>query len=1118
MKKILLLQLAAVLAVVMCLSVLVANAGVHAMVSSCANNGNGTAYSPCAASSGAAGPYNTLAITYVRGDTYCPVGFFGLGTTTVLNQADSGTSPITFLAPTATNICSTLPGFTIADVAQTEFGPLQFQSDYWTFNGAYRGSGTGNPWIDWRTGYGFKIVNNIGTGVPTNTSAAIQVGIPGNNQPQNGVQIEYTEVFGSDDHLGLYQDMGIQFTGGASTGDYAGFNYVHDWGASIGITGDSTSSYNVEYNYAQNNESTGSLHAEIFGIRAWNGGASSNINIRYNIAENSNGTAIFASPGATITPSNIAIYRNIVLYNSAETNPSYSCAGTPTTCGNGDGWLSLWNFTNWTGYLYVFNNTISSMDQPGGACDHDWGSQTGQTIATMLFYNNVYYNCKQNVNPPGCPGTCATYHEDYNSYFDMPQETNDTGANVQITASNPFVNVNYTVANANNFALAGGSDPTNAGFNTSSLLPGNSTDMLGNVMNVSHPSRGALNFASSSSASPPTATFAAGTFGGEEATVSNPNSGTTVVCVGYGATTPATNGSGTGCTTGFALQDATSYFNFNTSETINLIAGVAGETDSTVTTYTQSVGTQTILSSNFAWQCGTGQLKNCQNPNPPPPAVWPTSIAMPKLLRLHDSGTASVWSSVQPSNGSSYTWTNLDAYLDLLAAHAATGVLTNTSVPCWDGPQFVLTGVTISGGNAIYAYSSFVGQTMPSSSGTLVKIAGFSNAGNNLSITTTAISGGTTGTITVAATTQVAETHAATGYVGCGVINNYPAGTNYIPTDLTTSGSTTFNNFITTYVQHCNSNNRCVATYIKGYDMWNEWNLTVHWTGTYQQLYQMIAPAVAIIRANVPNAVIIAPSVTPFGAGYGTELTNYLNYENSQGRVSDIVNWHYYLTNTGATIVTPEVQWANVVSGAGNLLAAQAAVTGFAVSPFMDTEMNFNGSATLQYSCPSATPSSPPTTYSPADCASMIPRIQLLHDSNGAAGAWWYYGNWTIGQNTSYSTAYYQMEQLLTGGNFTSACAISSGTTWTCNFHESNGTTAQWVWTTSEAANQTYTVPSNYTQFRDLNGGVTPVVASTAMAITNMPVMLEQAGGITPPVLAPATVTFADNYSTDRIF
>lgn len=512
----------------------------------------------------------------------------------------------------------------------------------------------------------------------------------------------------------------------------------------------------------------------------------------------------------------------------------------------------------------------------------------------------------------------------------------------------------------------------------------------------------------------PSVTFSAGLLGGMEAMVANPNIGTTVSCLTVNGSTPATGGDGASCQNGIAIQQPVSgggYFALGISSTVKIVAGISGGIDSQVVSYNINVPTQTIQAANFGAQCGDGSTTNCKNPAPPPVAIWPTSTAMPKLLRLHDSKT--FWSAIQQSS-TTWSWTDLDAYLDLLAAHPGEiGAEQFTSVPCWD-----------------------------SSTGT------------------------------------------------CGIIANYPAGTNGYPSDLTASGSPSFNAFVTAFVQHCNANGHCVKNYIPVYQMWNEWDLSVHWVGTMQQVYWMVAPAVAIIRGNVPNALIIMPSTTPdsdTGLGYATDFQNWLNYENTYGRISDWIDWHVYLTHTSSTTFTPEQQTANYVTGAGNYLAMQNGTPGWNMTPWINSETNFD--AGTGYACPSP--------YGEADCAGQIARWQILLDSNGASGLWWYYWNQTIGNGpttpVSYATVYQTLQSLLAGGSFTAA-ATSDGNnpaTWSAPFVEAGGQAAVWLWTDSVNGSKTYTVPNGYTDYRDLLGGTTTVTSGQSITITTEPILLE---------------------------
>lgn len=68
-------------------------------------------------------------------------------------------------------------------------------------------------------------------------------------------------------------------------------------------------------------------------------------------------------------------------------------------------------------------------------------------------------------------------------------------------------------------------------------------------------------------------------------TCTNPNTGTTLLCYAASPTVPATNGLGTACTTGTQYTTA---LTISSAETLNVIAGVASDTDSAVVSYTYS--------------------------------------------------------------------------------------------------------------------------------------------------------------------------------------------------------------------------------------------------------------------------------------------------------------------------------------------------------------------------------------------------------------------------------------------------------------------------------------------------------------------------------------------------
>jgi hypothetical protein len=439
----------------------------------------------------------------------------------------------------------------------------------------------------------------------------------------------------------------------------------------------------------------------------------------------------------------------------------------------------------------------------------------------------------------------------------------------------------------------------------------------------------------------------------------------------------------------------------------------------------------TILSTNFGMQCGTGVSTNC------PSYTLPTSAAQPGLFRLWDSGT--YWAILQPK---SFTGCS-----DIQQ-------VSSVNTYCWDHLDSWL--------NAIAA-STTIKAVIFTFGGVPCQLV---NEGNGLG-------------------------------ADCGMNLGPPSDPNglaYPPNDLTSSGSTSFNNFVTNLVGHCSPspNNNCVATIIKGYEMWNEPN-GGFWSagGTEAQLEEMVFPARSIIWTNVTNAVVTTPGFAGANSNYETWFQDWLNAENTNGTLSNDVAFHVYLANQ-----TPEAQYLCYISpstssaastcnntGMESFLYIKDNTTGWSSKPWLNTETNFNTS----FAC----------TSSAADCAGQVVRWQLLQDSSAATSVDWYYWNTTVGANTSGNDidnepAYYYMMQYLEGGKFSSTCTNLSGTIWGCTFTDANSNSDAWVWTTSTTA-QAYTPPSGYINYWIVEGssaGTCAAIPSTGFTVTDDPYLL----------------------------
>ena len=295
------------------------------------------------------------------------------------------------------------------------------------------------------------------------------------------------------------------------------------------------------------------------------------------------------------------------------------------------------------------------------------------------------------------------------------------------------------------------------------------------------------------------------------------------------------------------------------------------------------------------------------------------------------------------------------------------------------------------------------------------------------------------------------------------------------PTDLTASGSHSFNAFITQMVSHCSPAGHCVKDYIKYWEGWNEANLSHYWNGTQLQLYQLTKPAMAIIRGAIPGAIVSTP---PACGGDVPWMTSWVQLENSNGRISDYYGFHVYLMD-----LPPETR----INMVGRMVDVKNN-NGWSSAPWMNTETNF---VTATDECSSQ--------YSTEDCRGQLVRWHVLQYAyqGGPGGAFligWY--NWpSINSSIDYDPYYYTMMDWLVGGTFKTSCTTTqkNGTLYTCPMTEANGTSALIVWNTS--GNVQYTPASEYVDYKEMNGtyGGTKVHISPGEKTTVgvIPVMFE---------------------------
>jgi hypothetical protein len=182
----------------------------------------------------------------------------------------------------------------------------------------------------------------------------------------------------------------------------------------------------------------------------------------------------------------------------------------------------------------------------------------------------------------------------------------------------------------------------------------------------------------------------------------------------------------------------------------------------------------TIEAENFPWSVGSALLGNPQaqlpsntndGPQEDPGNTLPLLFSLPNQAAQWQGGQIYIF-----GNGSNVNWGGFETYVSFdginysyygrFSSPARLGVTAASSTSA----VFTLTQVSVAGGVATYHYSSYTGTIAVD--GATLQVAGFSNAGNDGPFQITGISGGSSGTFTVDATTQVNETHAATATGG----------------------------------------------------------------------------------------------------------------------------------------------------------------------------------------------------------------------------------------------------------------------------------------------------------------------------------------------------------------
>lgn len=264
---------------------------------------------------------------------------------------------------------------------------------------------------------------------------------------------------------------------------------------------------------------------------------------------------------------------------------------------------------------------------------------------------------------------------------------------------------------------------------------------------------------------------------------------------------------------------------------------------------------------------------------------------------------------------------------------------------------------------------------------------------------------------------------------------------------------------------------RTVATRYKGkiraYEIWNEPNLKLFYTGTPEQLVQLTREAYQTLQQVDPSIIVVSPSVT----GDVRWLSNLLKL--GVGNYCDVIGFHFYVRAAPEAMV-PLVKSVKRAE-ADNRIASK---------PVWDTEAGWGSGFS-------------PKPFTPESAAAYVARAYVLNWAAGVSRFYWYSWDnhwWVALQMTAddsrtltpaahaYATTYAWMV-----GAAMKSCTTDTTGTWICQL--SRGSSSGWiVWNPDRNVN--FTIPAKWQakQVDSLDGSSRE--ARSPLSVSESPVLI----------------------------
>jgi N-acetylglucosamine-6-sulfatase len=305
--------------------------------------------------------------------------------------------------------------------------------------------------------------------------------------------------------------------------------------------------------------------------------------------------------------------------------------------------------------------------------------------------------------------------------------------------------------------------------------------------------------------------------------------------------------------------------------------------------------------------------------------------------------------------------------------------------------------------------------------------------------------------------------------------------------------------FLNALIQHYNGTTQPNIRY---YELWNEFNVALWWTGTDAQMVALAQAAYPIIHQD-PYSILLTPSVAgPVGTASPnsgvTWMTRYLHAGGSQ--YADGGAFHGYIAaqngvspfpmpeDDSTSGCTPFVSCFGSIVTKATQMRAVFDQNGLAGKPMFQTE----GSWGNQTVTDSDTQIAWVTRYT-------LLQAGLRSTLNLQMAAWFSWGGgttfgWGDLETASLAPnpagfAYDEVFHWLVGATIDTPCSGASNGTWICTLSRPGGYVAQAVWNTKGSLS--YSPAARYTQYRDLTGKTVTIPLGSTVSIGAKPILIE---------------------------